>query len=98
MASTASESTISSASVSAGSTATRKTSTSPMPTDLPPITPGELWFEEFLKPLGISQYRLATAIAIPQSRLQAIVKGNRAITADTDLRLARSASRSRMRG
>ena len=58
-------------------------------TDLPPVTPGELLLEEFLKPLGISQYRLATAIGVPQSRIQAIVKGRRAITADTDLRLAR---------
>jgi len=89
VASTASESTISSASVSAGSTATRKTSKSSTITDLPPVTPGELLLEEFLKPLGISQYRLATAIDVPQSRIQAIVKGKRAITADTDLRLAR---------
>lgn len=56
---------------------------------MPPVTPGELLLEEFLKPLGISQYRLATAIDVPQSRIQAIVKGKRAITADTDLRLAR---------
>lgn len=89
MASTASASTINTVSASAGSTATRKTLKSSITTELPPITPGELLLEEFLKPLGISQYRLATAIAVPQSRIQAIVKGKRAITADTDLRLAR---------
>ncbi|MEB3165425.1 MAG: HigA family addiction module antitoxin [Cyanobacteriota bacterium] len=58
-------------------------------TELPPVTPGELLLEEFLKPLGVSQYRLASAIGVPQSRIQAIVKGRRAITADTDLRLSR---------
>ena len=56
---------------------------------LPPITPGELLLEEFLRPMGISQYRLAKAIDVPESRIHAIVKGRRAITADTDLRLAR---------
>jgi addiction module HigA family antidote len=45
--------------------------------------------EEFLRPLGVSQYRLAMAIAVPESRINAIVKGRRAITADTDLRLCR---------
>ena len=60
-----------------------------MTTELPPVTPGELLLEEFLKPLGVSQYRLARSIAVPESRIQGIVKGRRAITADTDLRLAR---------
>lgn len=45
--------------------------------------------EEFLRPMGISQYRLALAIGVPESRINAIVKGRRAITADTDLRLCR---------
>jgi addiction module HigA family antidote len=45
--------------------------------------------EEFLKPMGISQYRLAMAIDVPESRINAIVKGRRTITADTDLRLCR---------
>ncbi len=58
-------------------------------TDLAPITPGELLLEEFLKPMGISQYRLAKSIAVPESRIHGIVKGHRSITADTDLRLAR---------
>ena len=45
--------------------------------------------EEFLKPMGVSQYRLALAIGVPESRINAIVKGRRAITAGTDLRLCR---------
>ncbi len=56
---------------------------------LAPITPGELLQEEFLKPLGISQYRLAKAIGVPASRISEIITGQRAITADTDLRLCR---------
>ena len=56
---------------------------------LPPITPGELLQEEFLQPLGVSQYRLATAIGVPASRISEIVTGQRAISADTDLRLCR---------
>jgi addiction module HigA family antidote len=56
---------------------------------LPPITPGELLQEEFLLPLGVSQYRLAKAIGVPASRISEIVTGQRAITADTDLRLCR---------
>lgn len=56
---------------------------------LSPITPGELLQEEFLEPLGISQYRLAKAIGVPASRISEIVTGQRAITADTDLRLCR---------
>ena len=53
------------------------------------VTPGELLLEEFLKPMGISQYRLAKEIGVPAQRISDIVKGNRAITADTDLRLCR---------
>jgi addiction module HigA family antidote len=56
---------------------------------LSPITPGELLQEEFLEPLGISQYRLAKAIGVPASRISEIIAGQRAITADTDLRLCR---------
>jgi addiction module HigA family antidote len=56
---------------------------------LDPITPGELLQEEFLEPLGISQYRLAKAIGVPASRISEIITGQRAITADTDLRLCR---------
>lgn len=53
------------------------------------ITPGELLKEEFLDPLGISQYRLAKEIGVPAGRIGQIVAGKRAITADTDLRLCR---------
>uniref|UniRef100_UPI0035D7FB4C HigA family addiction module antitoxin n=1 Tax=Wenzhouxiangella sp. EGI_FJ10409 TaxID=3243767 RepID=UPI0035D7FB4C len=54
-----------------------------------PVTPGELLLEEFLKPMGISQYRLAKEIDVPPQRIGEIVKGRRAVTADTDLRLCR---------
>ena len=54
-----------------------------------PVHPGEVLQEEFLKPLGISQYRLAKEISVPPRRVNEIVHGNRAITADTALRLAR---------
>ena len=53
-----------------------------------PIHPGEVLLEEFLKPLGISQYRLARAISVPPRRINEIVQGKRAITADTALRLS----------
>ena len=53
------------------------------------ITPGELLMEEFLAPMGISQYRLAKEIDVPAQRISEIVAGKRAITADTDLRLCR---------
>jgi addiction module HigA family antidote len=56
---------------------------------LPPVTPGEILLEEFLRPMGISQYRLAKEIDVPAQRIGAIVSGKRAITADTDLRLCR---------
>lgn len=56
---------------------------------LPPIHPGEVLLEEFMKPLGITQYRLALDINVPPRRINEIVHGNRAITADTALRLAR---------
>jgi antitoxin HigA-1 len=53
------------------------------------ITPGEILEEEFLKPMGISQYRLARDIGVPPRRINEIAKGQRAITADTALRLGR---------
>ena len=56
---------------------------------LAPITPGELLLEEFLKPMGISRYRLAKEIDVPAQRIGEIVAGRRAVTADTDLRLCR---------
>ena len=56
---------------------------------LKPVTPGELLLEEFLKPMGISQYRLAKEIGVPAQRIGEIVAGRRAISADTDLRLCR---------
>ncbi len=56
---------------------------------LKPVTPGELLEEEFLKPMGITKYRLAKEIGVPAQRIGEIVAGRRAITADTDLRLCR---------
>ena len=57
--------------------------------DIPPIHPGEILLEEFLVPMEISQYRLAKDISVPQRRIGEIVHGNRAISADTALRLGR---------
>jgi addiction module HigA family antidote len=56
---------------------------------LKPVSPGEMLSEEFLKPLGMSNYRLAKEIGVPAQRIGEIVAGRRAITADTDLRLCR---------
>jgi addiction module HigA family antidote len=56
---------------------------------LPPIHPGEILLEEFLKPFGISQYRLAKGISVPPRRINEIVQGKRSISADTALRLSR---------
>ena len=56
---------------------------------LAPITPGEILLEEFLKPMEISQYRLAKELGVPAQRIGEIIAGRRAITADTDLRLCR---------
>ena len=56
---------------------------------LPPIHPGEILLEEFLKPMGISQYRLAKDICVPPRRINEIVQGKRGITPDTALRLSR---------
>ena len=54
-----------------------------------PIHPGEILLEEFLKPLGISQYRLAKDISVPARRINEIIHGTRAVSADTALRLSR---------
>ncbi len=56
---------------------------------LDPITPGEILKEEFLDPMGISQYRLAKETGIPAQRIGQIILGRRGISADTDLRLSR---------
>jgi len=57
--------------------------------DLPPIHPGEQLREEFLKPLGLTAYRLAKEIGVPVTRIQAILAERRGITGDTALRLGR---------
>ena len=56
---------------------------------LPPVHPGEILLEEFLSPLGVSQYRLAKETSVPPRRINEIVRGSRSISADTALRLAR---------
>jgi addiction module HigA family antidote len=60
-----------------------------MPREIPWPHPGEILREEFLKPMGLTQYRLAKEIGVPQRRIGEIVAGTRAVTVDTDLRLAR---------
>jgi antitoxin HigA-1 len=60
-----------------------------METKLPPVHPGEVLLEEFLEPAGLSQYRLAKDVSVPPRRINEIVHGKRAVTADTALRLAR---------
>ena len=57
--------------------------------DFSPTHPGEVLSEDFLKPLGMSQYALAKALGVPEIRISEIVHGKRAITPDTALRLAR---------
>src|SRR3954471_11944546 len=59
-----------------------------MGTKLPPVHPGEILLEEFLKPLGLSQYRLAKDLRVPPRRINEIVLGKRSLSADTALRLA----------
>ena len=54
-----------------------------------PVHPGEILLEEFLKPFGMSQYRLAKGISVPPRRINEIVHGKRSVTANTALRLAR---------
>lgn len=56
---------------------------------LQPVHPGEILLEEFLRPMGISQYRLALDISVPPRRINEIVHGKRSVSADTALRLAR---------
>ena len=56
---------------------------------LSPVHPGEILMEEFLEPMGVSQYRLAKDISVPARRINEIVHGRRSITADTALRLGR---------
>jgi len=60
-----------------------------MTRQVPHPTAGEILLEEFLKPMGITQYRLAKDIGVPQARIGEIVNGRRSITADTGLRLSR---------
>lgn len=60
-----------------------------MPRDVPYPAPGEILLEEFLKPMGITQYRLAKELGVSQRRIGEIVTGKRAVTADTGLRLSR---------
>ena len=60
--------------------------------DFPPIHPGEILSEDFLKPMGVSEYKLAKAMNVPPRRINEIVHGTRAITADTALRLGRAFS------
>lgn len=56
---------------------------------IPPVHPGEILEEEFLKPLGISQNRLGKDLGVPPRRINEIIRGKRAITADTALRLSK---------
>lgn len=60
-----------------------------MPKKLAPVHPGEVLLEDFLSPMGISQYRLAKDISVPPRRINEIVHGQRAISADTALRFGR---------
>ena len=60
-----------------------------MKREMLPVHPGEILLEDFLKPMGITQYRLAKSLGVAQRRVGEIITGKRAITADTALRLAR---------
>lgn len=73
---------------------TSRSSTITAPDDdrLAPVHPGEILLEDFLKPMGLSQYRLARALGVPPQRVHDLVHGRRAVTADTALRLARAFS------
>ena len=57
--------------------------------DFPPVHPGEILLEDFLKPMEISQYRLAQSIGVPPRRINEIVHGKRGVSADTALRMGR---------
>lgn len=61
-----------------------------MPRQVPYPHPGEILLEEFLRPMGITPYRLAKAIHVPLTRVTAIIAGQRSVTADTGLRLSRA--------
>ena len=56
---------------------------------LPPVHPGEVLLEDFMKPLGLTQYRVAKDLGVPAIRISQIVNGKRSVTADTAMRLAR---------
>ena len=71
------------------SSTTTAQSAGPADDRLPPVHPGEILLEDFLKPMALSQYRLARALGVPPQRVHDLVHGRRAITADTALRLAR---------
>ncbi len=60
-----------------------------MKRQMPPVHPGEILLEDFLNPMGVTQYRLAKSIGVSQRRIGEIVAGKRSITADTALRLAK---------
>ena len=66
-----------------------KLSTTTERSRIEPVSPGEMLVEEFLRPLGMSNYRLAKEIRVPAQRIGEIIAGRRSITADTDLRLCR---------
>jgi antitoxin HigA-1 len=70
-------------------TSRSSTTTKRQPPELPPVHPGEILLEDFLKPMGISRYGLAKALGVPPQRIHDLVHGRRAMTADTALRLAR---------
>ncbi len=65
-----------------------------MPKKIPPLHPGEVLFEEFLKPMNISQNQLGRGLGVSARRINEIVHGKRSVTADTALRLARYFSNS----
>ena len=60
-----------------------------LPENRPPVPPGEILLEEFIRPLGLSRRQVASALGISDRRLNDIIRGRRAITVDTALRLAR---------
>ena len=70
-------------------TKTAKRSSKASTKRLDSITPGELLWEEFMEPMGLTAYRLAKEVGVPAQRIGEILKGKRGITADTDLRLCR---------
>jgi addiction module HigA family antidote len=67
----------------------KSSTTTPDAEDLPNPTPGDVLLQDFLKPMGLSQNELARALRVPPRRINEIVLGKRAVSADTDLRLAR---------